>query len=88
MKERFNVLLESDIDSQAGHSYSFPDITKSVNAEFYVSGSIIWTGNMYVSSIEFGNTAGKKIRINKAGDSLDMVLTSIMNVIEQQEDLF
>lgn len=88
MEERFNVLLKSDVDAQSKNDYNFPNIAKASNAEFYVSGSIIWTGNLYVASIEFGNTAGKKIKINKASESLDMLLTSIMNSIEEQEDMF
>ena len=85
--EQFTVLLESDVDTQSDQDYNFPDITKAAQAEFYVSGSIIWTGKLYVASLELGNIVGKKIKINKASESLDMLLTSIINSIEQQEDL-
>ncbi len=85
--EQFTVLLESDVDTQSDQDYNFPDITKAAQAEFYVSGSIIWTGKLYVASLELGNIEGKKIKINKASESLDMLLTSIINSIEQQEDL-
>jgi|GEM_PF-6772434 len=87
MDEQFNVLLESDVDVQSNQDYNFPDITKAAQAEFYISGSIIWTGKLYVASLELGNIEGKKIKINKASESLDMLLTSIINSIEQQEDL-
>ncbi|NBK24319.1 MAG: hypothetical protein EOM68_20090 [Spirochaetia bacterium] len=87
LEERFTVQLKSSVGSQNKSEYNFSDISKAAQADSYLSGHIIWTSNLYVASLEFGNTKGKKVKINKASESLDMLITSIINTVEEQGDL-
>jgi hypothetical protein len=88
LEERFTIQLKSSVNYQNKSEYNFSDMSKAAQADSYLSGHIVWTSNLYVASLEFGNTKGKKVRINKASESLDMLITSIINALEEQEELF
>ena len=87
LNPNFVIIPQKEYDSFLEIGFSKAEATKKALADFYVTGSIIWTGRIYVASFEIGNHSGNYIRINKAHESLEMVITSLMNIIELQSAL-
>ena len=88
LETKYKVLQQFEVDVQNQEKFDYPTLTKSVKAELFISGAITKPGKLYIASLEFGNTNTKKIKISKSSDSLGMLITSILNSIEQQEDFF
>lgn len=88
LEREFQIVPQTEFEAMVQAGIDDSRIVQKHNADFYLTGYIIHTEDLYISSIEFGNAQGKKIKIHKASDSIDLLITSIMNSIRLQVGLF
>jgi hypothetical protein len=87
MEEEYQIVFEKDKESNVNAGIDVPAIIKEHYADFYLTGYIFQVENLYVSSIEFNDAQGKKVKIQKASDSIDMLIISILSCVKEQVGL-